>query len=198
MLANTKLVHFTPGRFRLKNPEFKKNPDLEINVKSYLNYIPVIQSVEFNSVTGSVLVLYDHTKRKEIASLLQKARLIGLLPKQFDIEYIAGFLCGDESYKKNGLDEDWLDVVSSYLIKNIADTQNSINYIEEMASPALFYVGLRSLALATMSPISSLLDYFWMSYSTLSAFNRMERPGLSLSNFKAFYNTLPKETVTKN
>ncbi|HKJ33446.1 MAG TPA: hypothetical protein VKA34_16540 [Balneolales bacterium] len=182
MITDLELVHFIPGRIRLKDPSFKKNDEIRDKVESYRKYIPVIQTVTINTLTGSLLITYDHTKRKEITSLLQKARFFGYLPGQFDTGLITDILCGDvapeELISKNGM----RDVLSKQLFYNLTDMESSTEYVREMTTSVLWYIGLRALTVSVVYPVYPLVDYAWVGYSTLSALSRVKRPGFSLSN----------------
>lgn len=54
-----KIVHFLPGRVRLKVAAAKNNPVYAGSVRQAFLAIPGIRSLEVNTVTGSVLIQYD-------------------------------------------------------------------------------------------------------------------------------------------
>src|SRR5918999_5791051 len=55
----TNYVHSIPGRLRVKTASVKKSPEQADRAKKLLALIPGVYSVQTNTVTGSVLVLYS-------------------------------------------------------------------------------------------------------------------------------------------
>ena len=54
------VVSFTPGRIRLRFKELKENSAAQ-NVKTRLGEVPGITRTDINTVTGSILIVYDPT-----------------------------------------------------------------------------------------------------------------------------------------
>ncbi|HET6515041.1 MAG TPA: cation transporter [Thermodesulfovibrionales bacterium] len=67
-------LHNVPGRLRVKSPLLKRNSDAGEELKKALSTIQGIATVDFNPVTGSLLVNYNHrtTKQEDIISLLER------------------------------------------------------------------------------------------------------------------------------
>lgn len=53
------IVHFTPGRIRLRVPRLKRERPFGGRLQQRLLQVQGIQQVEISDLTGSVLVLYD-------------------------------------------------------------------------------------------------------------------------------------------
>jgi hypothetical protein len=53
-------LHDVPGRLRIKIPELRRNPRLAMELDRLLNSLFGVESIEANTVTGSVTVRYDH------------------------------------------------------------------------------------------------------------------------------------------
>lgn len=58
-IKNAKVVHFMPGRVRLRVKELKNMPELVREVQSAFEGIPGVDRVDVNRLTGSVLIEYD-------------------------------------------------------------------------------------------------------------------------------------------
>jgi hypothetical protein len=58
-MANVQVVHFLPGRVRLKVPAAKGNAAYIAQVREMFLQVPGVRSLEANPITGSVLILYD-------------------------------------------------------------------------------------------------------------------------------------------
>lgn len=56
---SVKVIHFAPGRVRLKVAAAKNNPAYSGPVREAFLAVPGIHSLEVNSLTGSVLIQYD-------------------------------------------------------------------------------------------------------------------------------------------
>lgn len=57
-IENIKVVHFIPGRVRLRSKDLQNNPDLAQTVENALASIPAVEHVDVNSLTGSILIAY--------------------------------------------------------------------------------------------------------------------------------------------
>jgi len=56
----THFVHHVPGRMRVKTPALKRNEARGRMVKGYLDTMEGVSSAEVNTVTGSIVIKYDH------------------------------------------------------------------------------------------------------------------------------------------
>lgn len=76
-------IHMLEGRVRLKIGEARKNPHKAAEIRCRLRECPGIQQVTTNSLTGSVLILYN-------ARRLSQTDLLGLLQKQGYLKMVSG------------------------------------------------------------------------------------------------------------
>lgn len=58
-MTSVQVVHFLPGRVRLKVPAAKGNPAYIAQVREMFLLVPGVQSLDANPITGSVLIRYD-------------------------------------------------------------------------------------------------------------------------------------------
>ena len=67
-------MHNVPGRLRVKSPLLKRNPAAADDVRKALSSIQGVATVDFNLVTGSLLVNYNHktTRHVDIIGLLER------------------------------------------------------------------------------------------------------------------------------
>jgi hypothetical protein len=98
--------HAIPGRVRIKLPKVKGNPVLAAELEQRLAAMRVVQWVEVNTLTGSVLLGYDprmleslHTLQVEdslvqeaLEALLALAELVGIKPQDIDRRAIEQWL----------------------------------------------------------------------------------------------------------
>ncbi|MEW6445122.1 MAG: HMA2 domain-containing protein [Pseudomonadota bacterium] len=91
-LQNVKIVHFIPGRVRLKVPELQGQPMLADQVRGMLGAAPGILELEINTLTGSVLVRYDTRaiSRPEAAEALRES--LGRLFPSLDLDQVMAWL----------------------------------------------------------------------------------------------------------
>ena len=54
-----KIVHFLPGRVRLKVAAIKGNPGRAEDMRAAFARVPGVQAIDYNTLTGSVLIRYD-------------------------------------------------------------------------------------------------------------------------------------------
>lgn len=88
-LAKMKVYHSIPGRIRFKMNSLKMIPDeyrvYEKFLHQALQKLDGIEKVEVNTVTGSILVIYDINKvyEKKILKWVDKVKSIGI--KNYDL-----------------------------------------------------------------------------------------------------------------
>jgi hypothetical protein len=78
--TDVKIAHFLPGRVRLKVAAAKNNPAYAGPVRDAFLAVPGIESIEVNSITGSVLIHYDSQRLLADDAL---AALTTVLRRQF-------------------------------------------------------------------------------------------------------------------
>lgn len=54
-----RIVHFLPGRVRLKVAAIKGNPRGAEHMRAAFAQVPGVQGIDYNTLTGSVLIRYD-------------------------------------------------------------------------------------------------------------------------------------------
>ncbi len=74
-----RVVHFTPGRLRLRVERPKRTPAVYGDLKALLGTLPGVTGVEITPTTGSVLVTYDPSTL-DVAHLLHLGAELGWLP----------------------------------------------------------------------------------------------------------------------
>jgi hypothetical protein len=62
---DVKIVHFLPGRVRLKVAAIKGNPGLAERLRAAFAQVPGVHDIEYNTLTGSVLIRYDSARLRE-------------------------------------------------------------------------------------------------------------------------------------
>lgn len=76
-----RIVHFVPGRVRLKVAAIKGNADRAERMRTDFARIPGVLGIEYNTLTGSVLIHYDGRRlRQEDATVQLKTALREHLP----------------------------------------------------------------------------------------------------------------------
>jgi hypothetical protein len=67
-------MHFIPGRLRVKSPRLKRNDSAAHELKTALSTIQGIDAIDFNPVTGSLLINYNRqtTSHEDIISLFER------------------------------------------------------------------------------------------------------------------------------
>lgn len=67
-------MHNVPGRLRVKSPLLRRNSEAADEVRKALSTIPGVATVDFNPMTGSILINYHQkmTKYEDIIALLER------------------------------------------------------------------------------------------------------------------------------
>jgi hypothetical protein len=72
-----RVVHFVPGRIRLKIERLKTDPDFADQLRSWIPKVPGLRSLQINQTSSSIVVSYDPEK----ISLATLARFVpGIVP----------------------------------------------------------------------------------------------------------------------
>lgn len=58
-IGDIQIIHFVPGRVRLKAKSLRGTPDLARDIEAAFKRVPGISDVEASSLTGNILVSYD-------------------------------------------------------------------------------------------------------------------------------------------
>ncbi len=80
------VVHFIPGRVRLKARLIRGNPSLAAKITDLLLEVQGIQAVEANPVTGSLLIAYGAVAWQSPNALQILGEALRILAPQFDQE----------------------------------------------------------------------------------------------------------------
>ena len=68
-IRSVEISSYLSGRIRLRSKNLIGNPSLEQEVQTQLTAFREIQSVETNTVTGSILILYEPEELRQNADL---------------------------------------------------------------------------------------------------------------------------------
>jgi len=77
-IRSVEISSYLPGRIRLRSKKLVGNPGLEHEVHAQLTAFNEIQSVETNTVTGSILILYEPAKLRQNEDLKKVEEYIAL------------------------------------------------------------------------------------------------------------------------
>lgn len=179
MIPSIKVVHFLPGRIRAKSPFLRHNEDIETKIHKIAKYFPVIEDVEVNSVSGSILVKYNRADEHGIHKLLIWAQLLGYIPGSINLKLLVGIMCGSvEKYK--GLQEfTKLENAANLMVNKTGKGSSTDHYLSEMTSQALYFMGFRTLLSVAMNSIPLWLDNLWVGYNSASALNYVFRQDIT-------------------
>lgn len=90
--AEARVVHFTPGRLRVRVDHLKDNPALANQVQDLLAGVEGVETVKANALTGSLLIQYDPAQTASLDVLTGAAERFGLLPVGFDKAHLRSWM----------------------------------------------------------------------------------------------------------
>ena len=76
LLRSVEVVSYIPGRVRLRSRKLVGNGKLEIEIKRQLGAFAEIESVDTNTVTGSILITYTPEVLRHNVDLLRAEKYI--------------------------------------------------------------------------------------------------------------------------
>ena len=77
-IRSVEISSYLPGRIRLRSGRLVGNPDLGQEVQEKLTAFREIRSVETNTLTGSILILYDPEQLRRNGELRKAEEYIAL------------------------------------------------------------------------------------------------------------------------
>lgn len=170
-IHDAQVVHFLPGRIRLKSAQFKGNPALAQEVQQTLLTLPGVLSVEAQPTTGSVLVLYDSANHLPLPTL---AEAFGWSAAETTPEHLEDWLRTSVRSASPGLATDLramfggANTGAAYVTGGWAD-------LRTLAPLALILLGIRSLLVTSPLPVPQWYDFFWFAFGIFMALNPVAR-----------------------
>ena len=102
-------LHKVPGRVRIKTPIFKGEPHLARVVEAKLRMLSGICSVTVNSLTGSILINYDHHQ-------IESAAILCLVGKECGLDLSAAYPDVQKSEKPSKTEEQVAEKVGKVIL----------------------------------------------------------------------------------
>jgi hypothetical protein len=165
-----KVVHAIPGRVRVKIPRLREDPAFAREIQERLSAVQGIQQVEINSVTGSLLVLYDRTALESLDSLLSLAGWFSSLFPDIEFGELESWLAPANG---NGNATPLTEHLSSFfggLNTKVSETTGGID-LKLLLPLSLFLLGVRGMMVAGKGVFPAWYDLLWFAFGTFFILN---------------------------
>ena len=173
------LVHFLPGRVRVKLPRLKGNASLAGEVERTLTALQGIRHVETSTTTGSVLVLYEphllaSLDVEAVGSVMDLAKVLGLSCEDVDMDALQHWLYaapnGPRAETSTALGS---NITAFFDNVNAGVTQITGGWgeLRALVPLTLAFLGLRSLLFTENLPFPTWYDYLWFAFGTFAILN---------------------------
>jgi hypothetical protein len=174
-LTGVTVVHAIPGRIRLKIAQIRNDHPLADEVEDRLSRIAGVRSVETNSVTGSVLILFKEPSETPDDALQY---LTATWPSELGpLEYAAphagnghGNGNGDGSKALANMDRRVVELVGS-VNAGVSRVASGVD-LKLIVPFGLFLLGARSLFFSEKVVAPAWYDFFWFGLSIFMMVNR--------------------------
>jgi hypothetical protein len=171
-----RVVHAIPGRIRLKVAQVRENPALASEIQARLAASRGIRQVEVNSLTGSVLVLYEAQNPASPDALGALAEPLSALFPGFAFKDSAMW----QPSSTNGASPapSLAGGISSFfgaLNTGVGKVTGGSADLRILVPLTLFVLGVRGLLVSEKRLFPSWYDLFWFSLGTFFMLN--PRPG---------------------
>jgi Heavy metal associated domain 2 len=179
--SGIQIVHYLPGRVRVKLPRLKGNASLAGEVERTLAALQGIHHVETSTTTGSVLVLYEphllaSLDLEAVGSLMELAHTLGLSFEDGDMDLLqhwvhaAGNSTGTRAETPTALGS---NITAFFDNVNTGVTQVTGGWgeLQTLVPLTLAFLGLRSLLFTENLPFPTWYDYLWFAFSTFVVLN---------------------------
>ena len=173
------IVHFLPGRVRVKLPRLKGNTSLAEEVARTLTALQGIQHVETSTTTGSVLVLYEPRllallDLEAVGSLMALADTLGLSFEDVDMDTLQHWLhAAANDTRAEAPMALGSNITAFFDNMNTGMTQITGGWgeLRTLVPLTLAFLGFRSLLLTANPPFPTWYDYLWFAFSSFMVLN---------------------------
>jgi hypothetical protein len=178
------IVHFLPGRVRVKLPRLKGNASLAGEVERTLTALQGIRHVETSTTTGSVLVLYEphlaaSLDLEAVGRLTELAHTLGLSFEAVDMDVLQHWLHtvanGTRAETPTALGNN-ITAFFDNIKTGMTQITGGWGALRTLAPLTLAFLGLRSLLLTDNPPFPAWYDYLWFAFSTFMVLNVPHAP----------------------
>lgn len=167
-LNGVTISHYVPGRVRVRIVELKRNESLAQKIRTYASGMELVDNIEVNTLTGSVLVEYDPEKKDDIKNLVQQAKQFNLLPEEIELEQLHKIIDGKENPREISEEIRFFFSKANDQVKNWTGDRAGLN---DLIPLGLFGLGIRSLLIAENITGPPWHTYLWFAFSTFLILN---------------------------
>jgi Heavy metal associated domain 2 len=174
--SGIQIVHYLPGRVRVKLPRLKGNASLAGEVERTLAALQSVSHVEISTTTGSVLVLYEprllaSLDLEAVGSLMELAHTLGLTFEDGDMDLLQHWAHG----AANGTDTraeaptalgNHITAFFDNVNAGVTRITGGWGELRTLVPLTLAFLGFRSLLLTANPPFPTWYDYLWFAFST--------------------------------
>ena len=178
------IVHFLPGRVRVKLPRLKGNASLAGEVERTLTALQGIRHVETSTTTGSVLVLYEprlpaSLDLEAVGSLMDLAHTLGLSFEDVDMDVLQHWLHtgahGTRAETPTALGNN-ITAFFDNVHAGVTQVARGWGELRMLVPLTLAFLGLRSLLFTDNLPFPTWYDYLWFAFGTFVVLNVPRAP----------------------
>jgi Heavy metal associated domain 2 len=178
------IVHFLPGRVRVKLPRLKGNASLAGEVERTLTALQGIRHVETSITTGSVLVLYEarlpaSLDLEAVGSLMELAHTLGLSFEDVDADVLQHWLHtvanGTRAETPTALGNN-ITTFFDHVNAGVTQVTGGWGELRTLVPLTLAFLGLRSLLFTDNLPFPTWYDYLWFAFGTFVVLNVPRAP----------------------
>jgi hypothetical protein len=166
------IVHFLPGRLRVKIDKVRHNAPFAEEIQCALTTLRGVHHVEVNPVTGSVLVHYDPLIMGSLHSLEALAETLGLFLDRAALERLEDRLRTSANGVNSGAPVSLgagVEAFFGHLNAGVTQATGGWGDLRALVPLTLFFLGVRSLLLVENTAFPSWYDYFWFAFGTFMA-----------------------------
>jgi len=176
-INKTEILHFIPGRVRLKVPALRQNTKLASELRELAEKeLKGVHRFQVNTTTGSIIVEFDHNNRdgmNSIARLLKdRADVFGidLSRLQEQMQDYLGRLRGEELPSDRSQLASSIESAVVKLNERVKQSVGNVGDLRELLPLALLAASVGNL-LSDKKPMPAWANYLWISFATYSAFH---------------------------
>lgn len=174
MGEEARVVHFTPGRLRVRMARLKDNPALAQQMQTLLADVDGVDDVKVNPLTGSLLLHYDPAQTESLNILLGAAERFGLLPSDFDKAQLRTWLDAHHNGHQGTAPHPLRDeIIALFRTANrkVNQATGGTSDLSVLVPISFVLAGLLKLLFIKKTPTPAWYEFLWFGFNLFTIFN---------------------------
>jgi hypothetical protein len=169
-----RIVHFIPGRLRVRIGNLKDNPTLAHRMQEMLADVDGVEVAKANPLTGSLLIQYDPEETASLDVLLGTAERFGLLPSDFDQAQLRTWMYAQHNGNNGTAPHPLRDeIITLFRTANrkVDRATGGTSDLSVLVPVGFVLAGVLKLLFIKKTPTPAWYEFLWFGFNLFAIFN---------------------------